>query len=89
MLNSCAIPVPSAFNVTICLFHTVTLFASPERWEWDQTLATVYSERKACSANSNFTVFAGGDDDKEDSVEEMRKFKKSRKQKKVMVMCDG
>lgn len=30
-----------------------------------------------------------GEDDKEDSVEEMRKFKKSRKRRKVLVMCDG
>ncbi|XP_062487606.1 probable ATP-dependent RNA helicase DHX37 [Pezoporus occidentalis] len=40
--------------------------------------------RKAFPFQRNNT--AGGDDDKEDSVEEMRKFKKSRKQKKVTVL---
>ncbi|XP_010011598.1 PREDICTED: probable ATP-dependent RNA helicase DHX37 [Nestor notabilis] len=40
--------------------------------------------RKAFPFQKNNT--AGGDDDKEESVEEMRKFKKSRKQKKVMAL---
>lgn len=34
-------------------------------------------------------VFVGVVDDKEESVEEIRKFKKSRKRKKTTVMCDG
>lgn len=33
--------------------------------------------------------FVGVDDDREESVKEIRKFKKSRKQKKATVMCDG
>lgn len=72
-----------------CFFHTVTLSESPKRWERDQTLPTAFSEGKHAQLTVISLAVFVGDDDKEESVEEIRKFKKSRKRKKFMVMCDG
>lgn len=47
-----------------------------------------FSEMKVCAADGNLlAIFVGdGDDDRKESVEEMRKFKKSRRRKKATVL---
>lgn len=78
---------PSAFSVTICFFHTV----HPQKGgSGTRLLPPPFPRGKHAQLTAvPLAAFVGGEEDKEDSVEEIRKFKKSRKRRKVLVMRDG